>query len=61
MLACHWPASSSSRAPTRGREFELQLRGGGVGRGDGDLVAATIRRCRAGAGAIKLRDGALCW
>lgn len=47
--------------PDAGREFELPLRGGGGGRGDGNLVQLTDPTVSRQHGAIELRDGALCW
>jgi len=47
--------------PDAGREFELPLRGGGVGRGDTNLVVLTDPAVSRLHGAIELRDGALCW
>ncbi len=47
--------------PDAGREFELPLRGGGVGRGDGNLVQLTDPTVSRNHGTIELRDGALCW
>jgi transcriptional regulator with GAF, ATPase, and Fis domain len=47
--------------PDAGREFELPLRGGAVGRGDGSLVLLTDPTVSRLHGMIELRDGALCW
>src|ERR1700742_2725191 len=47
--------------PDAGREFDLPLRGGGVGRADDNLVQLTDPKCSRKHGAIELRDGALCW
>ncbi|HEX3765418.1 MAG TPA: sigma 54-interacting transcriptional regulator [Kofleriaceae bacterium] len=47
--------------PDAGREFELPLRGGAVGRGDGSLVLLTDPTVSRQHGMIELRDGALCW
>jgi transcriptional regulator with GAF, ATPase, and Fis domain len=47
--------------PDAGREFELPLRGGVVGRGDGSLVQLTDPTVSRQHGMIELRDGALCW
>ncbi|MFT3699142.1 MAG: sigma 54-interacting transcriptional regulator [Kofleriaceae bacterium] len=47
--------------PDAGREFELPLRGGGVGRGDGNLVQLTDPTVSRQHGLIELRDGALAW
>ncbi len=47
--------------PDAGLEFELPLRGGGVGRGDGNLVQLSDPTVSRQHGAIELRDGALCW
>ncbi len=47
--------------PDLGREFELPMRGGGVGRGDGNLVQLTDPMVSRQHGSIELRDGALCW
>ena len=47
--------------PDAGREFELPLRGGGVGRGDGNLVQLTDPTVSRSHGLIELRDGALAW
>ena len=46
--------------PDVGREFELPLRGGGIGRGDGNLVQLTDPTVSRNHGTIELRDGALC-
>ncbi|HEY0479009.1 MAG TPA: sigma 54-interacting transcriptional regulator [Kofleriaceae bacterium] len=47
--------------PDVGREFELPMRGGVVGRGDGSLVQLTDPAVSRQHGMIELRDGALCW
>src|SRR5262252_990856 len=47
--------------PDTGREFELPMRGGAVGRGDGSLVQLTDPTVSRQHGTIELRDGALCW
>src|SRR4051794_13209163 len=47
--------------PDAGREFELPMRGGAVGRGDGSLVLLTDPTVSRLHGMIELRDGALCW
>src|SRR5262252_7550227 len=47
--------------PDTGREFELPMRGGAVGRGDGCLVQLTDPTVSRQHGMIELRDGALCW
>ncbi len=47
--------------PDAGREFELPMRGGVVGRGDGSLVQLTDPTVSRQHGLIELRDGALCW
>src|SRR6187549_1875251 len=47
--------------PDAGREFELPLRGGGVGRGEGNLIQLTDPMVSRQHGLIELRDGALCW
>src|SRR5262249_31548513 len=47
--------------PDAGREFELPLRGGGVGRGEGNLVQLSDPTVSRQHGAIELRDGALTW
>ncbi|MEJ7599067.1 MAG: sigma 54-interacting transcriptional regulator [Kofleriaceae bacterium] len=47
--------------PDVGREFELPLRGGGIGRGDGNLVQLTDPTVSRNHGTIELRDGGLCW
>ena len=47
--------------PYAGREFELPLRGGVVGRGEGSLVQLTDPRVSRQHGMIELRDGVLCW
>ncbi|HLL22746.1 MAG TPA: FHA domain-containing protein, partial [Kofleriaceae bacterium] len=47
--------------PDAGREFELPLRGGGVGRGEGNLVQLTDPMVSRQHGLIELRDGVLCW
>src|SRR5215510_6523693 len=47
--------------PDTGREFELPMRGGVVGRGDGCLVQLIDPTVSRQHGMIELRDGALCW
>src|SRR5262249_35069647 len=47
--------------PDAGREFELPMRGGAVGRGDGSLVQLSDPTVSRQHGMIELRDGALCW
>src|SRR5437868_5624581 len=47
--------------PDAGREFELPMRGGAVGRGEGSLVQLTDPTVSRLHGMIELRDGALCW
>ncbi|MDB4955109.1 MAG: sigma-54-dependent Fis family transcriptional regulator [Myxococcales bacterium] len=47
--------------PDAGREFELPLRGGGVGRGEGNLVQLSDPAVSRHHGLIELRDGALSW
>src|SRR5215813_6821783 len=47
--------------PDAGREFELPMRGGLVGRGDGSLVQLTDPTVSRQHAVIELRDGALCW
>jgi len=47
--------------PDAGREFELPLRGGAVGRGENSLVQLTDPAVSRAHGTIELRDGALCW
>src|SRR5689334_19240634 len=47
--------------PDLGREFELPMRGGVVGRGDGSLVQLTDPSVSRQHGTIELRDGALWW
>jgi transcriptional regulator with GAF, ATPase, and Fis domain len=47
--------------PDAGREFELPMRGGAVGRGDGSLVQLTDPTVSRQHAMIELRDGALCW
>ena len=47
--------------PDAGREFELPMRGGVVGRGDGSLVQLTDPTVSRNHGSIELRDGAMCW
>src|SRR3954471_23054309 len=47
--------------PDAGREFELPLRGGAVGRVDGSLVLLTDPMVSRQHAMIELRDGALCW
>ena len=47
--------------PDAGLEFELPLRGGGVGRGDGNLIQLSDPTVSRQHGSIELRDGALCW
>jgi len=47
--------------PDSGREFELPMRGGVVGRGEGSLVQLTDPTVSRQHGVIELRDGVLCW
>ena len=47
--------------PDAGREFELPMRGGVVGRGEGSLVQLTDPMVSRQHGVIELRDGVLCW
>ena len=47
--------------PDAGRDFELPMRGGGVGRGEGTLVQLTDPMISRQHGSIELRDGALAW
>jgi transcriptional regulator with GAF, ATPase, and Fis domain len=47
--------------PDAGREFELPMRGGVVGRGDGSLVQLTDPTVSRQHALIELRDGVLCW
>jgi DNA-binding NtrC family response regulator/pSer/pThr/pTyr-binding forkhead associated (FHA) protein len=47
--------------PDVGREFELPMRGGAVGRGEGSLVQLTDAMVSRLHAMIELRDGALCW
>ncbi|MFN0248111.1 MAG: sigma 54-interacting transcriptional regulator [Kofleriaceae bacterium] len=47
--------------PDAGREFEVPMRGGVVGRGDGSLVQLTDPTVSRNHGSIELRDGAMCW
>ncbi|MEO7732424.1 MAG: FHA domain-containing protein, partial [Kofleriaceae bacterium] len=47
--------------PDTGREFELPLRGGVVGRGEGSLVQLTDPTVSRQHGLVELRDGVLCW
>ena len=47
--------------PDAGREFELPLRGGGVGRGEGNLIQLSDPTVSRQHGLIELRDGALAW
>jgi transcriptional regulator with GAF, ATPase, and Fis domain len=47
--------------PDAGREFELPLRGGGIGRGEGNLIQLTDPTVSRQHGLIELRDGALVW
>jgi transcriptional regulator with GAF, ATPase, and Fis domain len=47
--------------PDAGREFELPLRGGAVGRGDGCLVQLTDPTVSRNHGMLELRDGVMCW
>jgi transcriptional regulator with GAF, ATPase, and Fis domain len=47
--------------PDAGREFELPLRGGVVGRGEGSLVQLTDPTVSRQHALIELRDGALVW
>ena len=43
--------------PDAGREFELPLRGGGVGRGDGNLIQLTDPMVSRQHGVIELLNG----
>ncbi|HEY0189896.1 MAG TPA: FHA domain-containing protein, partial [Kofleriaceae bacterium] len=47
--------------PDAGREFEIPMRGGVVGRGDGSLVQLTDPTVSRQHGLLELRDGQLCW
>jgi DNA-binding NtrC family response regulator len=47
--------------PDAGREFELPLRGGSVGRGDGCLVQLTDPMTSRNHALIELREGAMSW
>src|SRR6476646_7677376 len=47
--------------PDAGREFEVPMRGGIVGRGDGSLVQLSDPTVSRAHGLIELRDGVLCW
>jgi len=47
--------------PDAGREFELPMRGGEVGRGDACLVQLTDPSVSRNHGTIALRDGAMAW
>ncbi|MDQ3339299.1 MAG: sigma 54-interacting transcriptional regulator [Myxococcota bacterium] len=47
--------------PDAGREYELPLRGGGVGRGEGNLIMLTDPMVSRQHGLLELRDGAMCW
>jgi DNA-binding NtrC family response regulator len=47
--------------PDAGREFDLPLRGGGVGRGEGNLVLLSDPAVSRQHGHIELRDSALWW
>ena len=47
--------------PDAGREFEVPMRGGIVGRGEGCLVQLTDPTVSREHGRIELRDGAMCW
>jgi transcriptional regulator with GAF, ATPase, and Fis domain len=47
--------------PDTGREFELPMRGGVVGRGEGSLVQLTDPTVSRQHGLVELRDGVLCW
>jgi DNA-binding NtrC family response regulator len=47
--------------PDAGREFEIPLRGGGIGRGEGNLVQLSDLTVSRQHGTIELRDGALTW
>ncbi|MBL0214559.1 MAG: sigma 54-dependent Fis family transcriptional regulator [Myxococcales bacterium] len=47
--------------PDAGREFELPLRGGDVGRGDQCLIQLTDPTVSRNHGTIALRDGAMAW
>src|SRR5580658_10054662 len=47
--------------PDVGREFALPLRGGGVGRGEGNLIQLTDPMVSRNHGTIELRDGQLAW
>ncbi|MEZ4359998.1 MAG: sigma 54-interacting transcriptional regulator [Kofleriaceae bacterium] len=47
--------------PDAGREFDLPLRGGGVGRGEGNLIQLADPAVSRQHGQIELSDGALWW
>src|SRR5687768_2371573 len=47
--------------PDAGREFELPMRGGIIGRGDGCLVQLTDPTVSREHGRVELRDGAMTW
>jgi DNA-binding NtrC family response regulator len=47
--------------PDAGREFDIPLRGGGVGRGEGNLIQLADPAVSRQHGAIELRDGAMWW
>ena len=47
--------------PDAGREFELPLRGGSVGRGDACLVQLTDPMTSRNHALIELREGAMSW
>jgi len=47
--------------PDAGREFEVPLRGGGVGRGETNLIKLTDPTVSRQHGSIELRDGTLTW
>ncbi len=47
--------------PDAGREFDIPLRGGGVGRGEGNLIQLADPSVSRQHGQIELRDGAMWW
>ncbi len=47
--------------PDAGREFDIPLRGGGVGRGEGNLIQLADPAVSRQHGQIELRDGAMWW
>ncbi len=64
--ACKMSAMALARfvvveGPDAGREFDIPLRGGGVGRGEGNLIQLSDPSVSRQHGLIELRDGAMWW